>query len=160
MPDVYQKYMGALDWYVNNIKDEKIADLRYAAAVMMLRYRNWPEARGRLGQITDAYCTTKPEMGFKAYDALLKTYFIDYNVQDDEQKDCALGRLLTIADQFTESACSKNRSPALSGPHQSDQDLGQVDGHQPAPEARHRERGAGTEKQLTLCKEGGGGIRS
>ena len=48
-----------------------------------------------------------PDVGFKAYDAILQTYFIDYLVQDEEQKDCALGQLLTVAEQFGESACGK-----------------------------------------------------
>ena len=73
----------------------------------MLRYQDWPAARERLGAITQQYCGTKPDVGFKAYDAILQTYFIDFNVEDEEQKDCALGKLLTVADQFGESACGK-----------------------------------------------------
>ena len=73
----------------------------------MLRYKDWPEARERLGAITQQYCGTKADVGFKAYDAILQTYFIDYNVEDEEQKDCALGKLLTVVDQFGESACGK-----------------------------------------------------
>ena len=50
--------------------------------------------------MTEAYCKDKPETGFRAYDALLKTYFIDYKVKDEELQDCALGRLLTVAEMF------------------------------------------------------------
>jgi cellulose synthase operon protein C len=112
MPDIYRSYVGAIDWYTNNIRNERVPDLRYAAAVIQLRYRNWPESRARLSQITDQYCGTKSEVGFKAYDAILKTYFIDYNVQDEELKDCALGRLLQAAEKFTESPCSKQPQAA------------------------------------------------
>jgi cellulose synthase operon protein C len=159
MPEVYQKYIGALDWYIQHINDEKIPDLRYASAVLLLRYRNWPEARARLAQITEAYCGTKPEVGFKAYDALLKTYFIDYNVPDEEQQDCALGRLLTIADQFTESPCSKN--PAA-GPYTAR--IQQIRSSVKSKiitkrlELAIENEEKGTERQLTVCREGGGGI--
>ena len=69
MPEIYGKYIGALEWYIQNIRDEKAPDLEYAIAVMHLRYRNWPEARGRLKKIADTFCG-KSEMGFKAYDAI------------------------------------------------------------------------------------------
>ena len=65
------------------------------------------EARERLTAITQQYCGTKSDVGFKAYDAILQTYFIDFNVEDEEQKDCALGALLQVADGFGESACGK-----------------------------------------------------
>jgi tetratricopeptide (TPR) repeat protein len=107
MPDVYKKYVDAIDWYVANIKNDRVPQLKYAAAVITLRYRQWPEARERLTAITQQYCGTKSDVGFKAYDAILQTYFIDYNVEDEEQKDCALGALLQVADQFGESACGK-----------------------------------------------------
>ena len=144
MPDVYQKYLGAIDWYAANINDEKIPDLRYAAAVLLLRYRDWPQARARLSQITDAYCGTKPEIGFKAYDALLKTYFIDFSVA---------GR---GAAGLRPGAPADHRRPvhridlqqepgggALPGPHPADPHLGEVQGHHQAPGAGHRERGEG-----------------
>ena len=108
VPEVYRKYVEALDWYVTNINDESTPEMKYAAAVTLLKYHNWPQARARLGQVTEAYCASKPEIGFKAYDALLATYFIDFNVEDKELKDCALGRLLLIADQFGDSACAKS----------------------------------------------------
>ena len=108
MPDVYKKYLEAIDWYVDHIKNDRIPDLKYAAAVITLRYRDWPTARQRLSQIAEQYCGTKSDVGFKAYDAILQTYFIDYLVQDEEQKDCALGQLLSVAEQFGESACGKS----------------------------------------------------
>jgi tetratricopeptide (TPR) repeat protein len=110
MPDVYTKYMDAIDWYVTHIKNDRIADLKYAAAVITLRYRDWPKARERLSQISDQYCASKPEVGFKAYDATLQTYFIDYGIEDEQKKDCALGQLLTVAEQFGESPCGKSPS--------------------------------------------------
>jgi cellulose synthase operon protein C len=107
MPDVYKQYVDAIDWYVTNIKNDRVPQLKYAAAVITLRYRDWPAARQRLGAITQQYCGTKSDVGFKAYDAILQTYFIDYSVEDEEAKDCALGKLLTVADEFGESACGK-----------------------------------------------------
>ena len=78
MPDIYKKYLEAIDWYVDHIKNDRIPDLKYAAAVITLRYRDWPTARQRLSQIAEQYCGTKSDVGFKAYDAILQTYFIDY----------------------------------------------------------------------------------
>ena len=108
MHEIYNKYMAALDWYVANLPDDRTPELRYASAVLMLTHRQWPEARARLGEIADAYCGSKPEVGFKAYDAILTTHFIDFNIDDEEAKDCALGRLLEVTDQFSRSACSKS----------------------------------------------------
>ena len=34
MPEIYQKYLGALDWYIQHVNDEKIPDLRYMSAVL------------------------------------------------------------------------------------------------------------------------------
>ena len=108
MHEIYKKYMAALDWYVANLPDDRTPDLRYASAVLMLKHRQWPEARARLGEIADAYCASKPEVGFKAYDAILTTYFIDFDIDNEEAKDCALGRLLDVTDKFSQSACSKS----------------------------------------------------
>ena len=126
MPEIYKKYLDAIDWYVANVKNDRVPDLKYAAAVIVLRYRDWPGARERLGAITEKYCGTKADVGFKAYDAILQTYFIDYNVEDEEQKDCALGKLLTVVDQFSESACGKapEAKPYLA-PHRADQVVGE-----------------------------------
>ena len=118
-----------------------------------------PRPAARLSQITDTYCGTKPEIGFKAYDALLKTYFIDFNVQDEEQQDCALGRLLAIADQFTESACSKNpaAAPYLARIQQIRTSVkSKVITKRLELAIENEEKG--TERQLTVCREGGGGI--
>src|SRR4030095_15860499 len=90
MPASYKRYMEAIDWYVEHIKNDRISDLKYAAAVITLRYRDWPVARQRLSAIADQYCGSKSDVGFKAYDAILQTYFIDYLVQDEEEKDSAL----------------------------------------------------------------------
>ncbi len=49
MPDIYKKYLDAIDWYVEHIKNDRVPDLKYAAAVIALRYRDWPDARERLG---------------------------------------------------------------------------------------------------------------
>lgn len=159
MPEIYKNYLEAMDWYINNLNDERAPDLRYSAAVLLLRYRNWPEARARLGQVTELYCGIKPDVGFKSYDALLKTYFIDYSIEDEELKDCALGRLLLISEQFSESPCGKNPS---AGPYLSriNQIKASVKSHvitkrlQIAMENEER----GTSKQLVQCREGSGGI--
>jgi hypothetical protein len=157
MPEIYQRYLGALDWYVMNIRHERVADLRYAAAVLLLRYRAWPEARGRLTQVTDLYCSTKPDLGFRAYDALLTTYFIDYGIKDEEQKDCALGRLLSIADQFTQSPCAKSPKGAEYVAR-----IGQIKSTVKSTVITTRLQLAieneekGTDRQLTQCREGGG----
>ena len=159
MPDIYQRYLASLDWYSNNIQDERVPDLRYVAATLLLRYRDWPQARARLAQITDSYCGTKPEVGFKAYDALLTTYFIDFKVKDEEQQDCALGRLLAVADQFTESPCSKNPSatPFLARIREIRTSVkSQIISKRLELAIQNEEQG--TERQLTVCREGGGGI--
>ncbi len=108
MHEIYRRYVEALDWYAKNLPDDRTPDLRYASAVLMLTHRQWPEARESLGKIAADYCGSKPEIGFKAYDAILTTHFIDYNINDEEAKDCALGRLLEVTDQFSHSACSKS----------------------------------------------------
>lgn len=159
VPDIYRKYVEALDWYVMNMKDDRVPDLRYAAAVVLLRYRNWPEARARLSQLGDAYCTTKPEIGYKSYSALLTTYFIDYNVKDEELQDCALGRLLQVADQFTESACAK--APQAAEHTNRIRDLrasvkSQVITKRLNLALENEEKG--TARQLAQCREGSGGI--
>jgi tetratricopeptide (TPR) repeat protein len=159
MADVYKRYVEAMDWYVANVRDDKVADLRYAGAVMLLKHKNWPEARGRLTQLTDAYCATKPEVGFKSYDALLTTYFIDYNIEDEEMKDCALGRLLMIADQFGESACSKSPKAAEYLAR-----INQIKASVKAAVITKRLKIAeeneekGTSRQLVQCRDGTGGI--
>ena len=72
------------------------------------RYRDWPEARAPPGR--DHGAVLRHQAGRSASrptTPILQTYFIDYNVEDEEQKDCALGKLLTVVDQFSESACGK-----------------------------------------------------
>lgn len=159
MPDIYQRYLQALDWYTNNIKNDRVPELRYATAVLLLRYKNWPEARGRLTDVANQYCASKPDVGFKAYDALLKTYFIDYSVNDEELKDCALGRLLTVADQFQESPCGKSpaAAPYLARLNQIRSSVKSTVITQRLKLALENEE-KGTDKQLTQCREGGGGI--
>ena len=159
MPDIYLKYTDAIDWYVQNIKNDRIPDLKYAAAVIALRYHNWPEARKRLGAITEEYCGAKPEVGFKAYDAILQTYFIDYTIDNEEAKDCALGQLLTVADQFAGSACGKSASAA---PYL--QRIAQIRASVKTTIITKRlqlsmeNEEKGTSKELTVCREGPGGI--
>src|SRR5665213_3327630 len=55
MPEIYKKYLDAIDWYVTNVKNDRVPELKYAAAVIVLRYRDWPAARERLGAITTQY---------------------------------------------------------------------------------------------------------
>ncbi len=159
MPDIYKKYLDAIDWYVTNIKNDRIADLKYAAAVITLRYRDWPTARQRLSAIADQYCGTKSDVGFKAYDAILQTYFIDYLVQDEEQKDCALGQLLTVADQFSESACGKAAAAKAYLAR-----IAQIKSSVKTMIITKRlqlsmeNEDKGTNKQLTMCQAGPGGI--
>ena len=159
MPEVYTKYIQAIDWYVQYLKSDRTADLKYAAAVIHLRYHNWPEARARLGALTQDFCGSKPEIGFKAYDAILQTYFIDYLIEDEEAKDCALGKLLGIADQFGESACG--RAPAAA-PYL--QRITQIRSSVKTTIITKRlqlsmeNEEKGTSKELTVCREGAGGI--
>jgi tetratricopeptide (TPR) repeat protein len=159
MPDIYVKYMAAIDWYVDYIKNDRTADLKYAAAVIALRYHDWPEARRRLGEITQLYCGPNTEMGFKAYDAILQTYFIDYGVQDEEQKDCALGKLLNIADQFSESPCGKSpkAAPYLSRIAQIKASVKTTIITKRLQLSLENEE-KGTNKELTVCRESSGGI--
>ena len=66
--DLSGRDLSAIDWYVANVKNDRVPDLKYAAAVIVLRYRDWPGARERLGAITEKYCGTKADVGFKAYE--------------------------------------------------------------------------------------------
>ena len=159
MHDLYKKYMDALDWYVANLPDERVPDLRYASAVLMLKHRMWPEARTRLGEISDAYCGTKPEVGFKAYDAVLTTYFIDFNIEDEEAKDCALGRLLSVVEKFGDSPCSKapQAKPYLSRIADIKASVKTTVIKKRLDIALENEE-KGTDKQLVQCKDGAGGI--
>ena len=159
MPDIYLKYTAAIDWYVDYIKNERTPDLKYAAAVIALRYHNWPEARRRLGEITQLYCGPNPEIGFKAYDAILQTYFIDYSVQDEEQKDCALGKLLNVADQFSESPCGKSpkAAPYLERIAQIKASVKTTIITKRLQLSMENEE-KGTNKELTVCRESSGGI--
>ena len=159
MHDLYKKYMAALDWYVANLPDDRTPDLRYASAVLMLTHRQWPEARARLGEIADAYCGSKPEVGFKAYDAILTTYFIDFNIDDEEAKDCALGRLLDVTDKFSQSACSKSpqAKPYLAR-------IAEIKASVKSTVIKKRldiaikNEEKGTEEKLVQCREFAGGI--
>lgn len=159
MPEVMQKYVAAIDWYTNNLQTDKVDALKYAAAVQHLRYRNWPEARGRLSQIAKQFCGTQSDLGFKAYDAILKTYFIDYGIEDEKQKDCALGRLLQVADDFVESPCGKspNAKDYLTRIDQIRRSVkSKVIADRVKLAIENEEQG--TERKLTMCEEGSGGI--
>jgi tetratricopeptide (TPR) repeat protein len=159
MHEMYTQYMAALDWYVANLPDERVPDLRYASAVIMLKHRMWPEARARLTEISDAYCSSKPEVGFKAYDAILTTYFIDFNIEDEEAKDCALGRLLQIVEKFGDSPCSKapQAKPYLSRIQDIKASVKTTVIKKRLDIALENEE-KGTDKQLVQCREGAGGI--
>jgi cellulose synthase operon protein C len=159
MPEIYRKYLDAIDWYVEHIKNDRASELKYAAAVIALRYREWPNARQRLTQISELYCASKPEVGFKAYDAVLQTYFIDYGVEDEEQKDCALGKLLTVAEQFVESPCGKSPAakPYLDRFAQIKSSVKTTIITKRLQLSMENEE-KGTQKELTMCREGNGGI--
>ncbi|HEY0713089.1 MAG TPA: tetratricopeptide repeat protein [Polyangia bacterium] len=159
LPDIYQKYQAALDWYVNNVKDERVPEMRYAAATLNLRFKQWPEARQRLDQVADTYCATQPEVGFKAYGALIGTYFIDAKIQDEEQYDCALGRLLTLVDKFAQSPCSKNpgAAPFLTRVQEIRTSVrSKIISKRLALAIENEEKG--TDRQLVVCREGPGAI--
>ncbi|HEX3902575.1 MAG TPA: tetratricopeptide repeat protein [Polyangia bacterium] len=159
MPAIYKKYLDAIDWYVTNVKNDRVPDLKYAAAVIVLRYRDWTAARERLGAITQQYCGTKADVGFKAYDAILQTYFIDYNVEDEEQKDCALGKLLSVVDQFSESACGKapEAKPYLARIAQIKSSVKTTIITKRLQLSMENEE-KGTHKELVMCQSGPGGI--
>lgn len=159
MPEVYRKYVDAIDWYVEHIKNDRTSDLKYAAAVIALRYREWPDARKRLTEISELYCASKPEMGFKAYDAILQTYFIDFNLEDEEAKDCALGKLLTVAEQFGESPCGKapTAKPYLDRFAQIKSSVKTTVITKRLQLSMENEE-KGTNKELTMCHDGTGGI--
>jgi tetratricopeptide (TPR) repeat protein len=159
MHEMYSKYMEALDWYVANLPDERVPDLRYASAVLLLKHRQWPEARARLAEISDSYCATKPEIGFKAYDAILTTYFIDFNIENEEAKDCALGRLLQVVEKFGDSPCSKSplAKPYLARIQEIKASVKTTVIKKRLDIALENEE-KGTDKQLVQCREGAGGI--
>lgn len=159
MHELYKGYLAALDWYVANLPDERVPDLRYAAAVVLLKHRHWPEARARLAEISDSYCATKPAIGFKAYDAVLTTYFIDYNIADEEAKDCALGRLLQVVDRLGDSPCSKapEAKPFLARVQEIKASVKTTVIKRRLDIALENEE-KGTNRQLVQCREGAGGI--
>jgi len=159
MPEVYRKYVDAIDWYVEHIKNDRASELKYAAAVIALRYREWPNARQRLTQISELYCASKPEVGFKAYDAILQTYFIDFGVEDEEAKDCALGKLLSVAEQFGESPCGKAAAakPYLDRFSQIKSSVKTTVITKRLQLSMENEE-KGTNKELTMCRDSAGGI--
>jgi tetratricopeptide (TPR) repeat protein len=159
MPDIYKKYVESIDWYVDHIKNDRVPDLKYAAAVITLRYRDWPGARERLGKVAEVYCGTKSDVGFKAYDAILQTYFIDFNVPDEEQKDCALGKLLSVAEQFGESPCGKAPAakPYLDRFAQIKSSVKTTIITKRLQLSMENEE-KGTHKELVMCQSGPGGI--
>jgi cellulose synthase operon protein C len=159
MPEIYKKYLEAIDWYVGNVKNDRVPDLKYAAAVIVLRYKDWPAARERLGAITQQYCGTKHDVGFKAYDAILQTYFIDFNVEDEEAKDCALGKLLGVVDEFGESACGKvpEAKPYLARIAQIKSSVKTTIITKRLQLSMENEE-KGTHKELVMCQSGPGGI--
>jgi TolA-binding protein len=159
MPDVYKSYVEAIDWYVEHIKNDRVPDLKYAAAVIALRYRDWADARDRLGKVAEKYCGTKSDVGFKAYDAILQTYFIDFNVPDEEQKDCALGKLLSVAEQFGESPCGKSPAakPYLDRFTQIKSSVKTTIITKRLQLSMENEE-KGTHKELVMCQSGPGGI--
>lgn len=157
--DPVQKYIDAIDWYTTNLDTDKVDDLKYAAAVQLLRHRKWPESRERLTQIAKQFCGTSSPLGFQAYDAILKTYFIDYGVEDEKQKDCALGRLLQVSEQFVESPCGRD-------PNAKDY-LARIDAIRRSVKSKViadrvklaiENEEQGTDRKLTMCEEGSGGI--
>ena len=89
----------------------------------------------------------------------MQTYFIDYGVEDEEAKDCALGRLLNVTDQFSESACGKAPSAA---PYL--QRIVQIKSSVKTTIITKRlqlsmeNEEKGTSKELTVCRDGAGGI--
>jgi len=159
MPEVYKRYVDSIDWYVEHITNDRVPDLKYAAAVITLRYRDWPKARERLSQISDQYCASKSDVGFKAYDATLQTYFIDYSIEDEEQKDCALGKLLTVAEQFSESPCGKAPAakPYLTRITQIKASVKTTIITKRLQLSMENEE-KGTHRELTMCHDGPGGI--
>jgi tetratricopeptide (TPR) repeat protein len=159
MHEVYRNYMQALDWYVANLPDERVPDLRYASAVILLKHRDWPEARTRLAELSDDYCAKNPEIGFKAYDAILTTYFIDFSIDDEEAKDCALGRLLQVVDKFSDSPCSRapQAKPYLARVQDIKASVKTTVIKKRLDIALENEE-KGTSRQLVQCRDGAGGI--
>ena len=94
MPETYQKYIEAIDWYVEHIKNDRAPDLKYAAAVITLRYRNWPDARQRLG--ADHRAVLRDEVRRRLQGLRRHPSDVLHRLQreDEEAKDCALGKLL------------------------------------------------------------------
>src|SRR4029079_14693066 len=83
----------------------------------------------------------------------------DYTIEDEEAKDCALGKLLAVAEQFGASACGKsaNAAPYL-------QRIAQVKASVKTTIITKRlqlsmeNEEKGTNKELTVCREAAGGI--
>ena len=109
--------------------------------------------------MAEQYCGTKSDVGFKAYDAILQTYFIDFNVPDEEQKDCALGKLLSVAEQFGESPCGKSPAakPYLDRFAQIKSSVKTTIITKRLQLSMENEE-KGTHKELVVCQSGPGGI--
>src|SRR4029079_19661768 len=83
----------------------------------------------------------------------------DYTIEDEEAKDCALGKLLGVAEQFGGSACgeSPNAAPYL-------QRLAQIKASVKTTIITKRlqlsmeNEEKGTNKELSVCRETAGGI--
>src|SRR5205085_6759803 len=84
---------------------------------------------------------------------------IDFNIEDKEQKDCALGRLLQVAEQFTESACAKSPKAAEYNAR-----IIQIKASVKAAviterlKISERNEATGGNEQLVQCRDGVGGI--
>ena len=147
MPDIYLKYTAAIDWYVDYIKNERTPDLKYAAAVIALRYHNWPEARRRLGEITQLYCG--PNSGDRLQGVRRHPSDLLHRLQRPGRG----------AEGLRARQAAQRRRPvqriavrqvaqggAVPGAHRADQGVGEDDDHHQAPAAVDGERGEGDQQ--------------
>src|SRR4029079_3253757 len=83
----------------------------------------------------------------------------DYTIEDEEAKDCALGQLLTVAEQFGESPCGTSREakPYLARcPPSKSWVRTTIITKRIQLSMENEEKG--THKELTMCRQGPGGI--
>ena len=164
MPDVYRKYVDAMDWYVEHIQERSRLGARshYAAAVIALRYREWPDARKLPRRDYPPTFTARPSPGDSASRPTTpscRPTSSTFGVEDEEAKDCALGKLLSVADQFTESPCGKSPSakPYIDRFAQMKASVKTTVITKRLQLSMENEE-KGTNKELTMCREGAGGI--
>ena len=144
MPDIYKKYLEAIDWYVEHIKNDRISDLKYAAAVITLRYRDWPTARQRLSADRRPVLRHQVRRRLQGLrrdpaDLLHRLPGPGRGAEGLRARPAADRRRAVRRVRLRQGG----RGEGLPGAHRADQVVGEDDDHHQASPALHGERGEG-----------------